>query len=95
MAYGDLPNGAPHKPNKGHEGGACNRERCQAEPALHYNHGSHSWYCADCARDIGGDPFNKRDWDMRWRPSCGHAQFETREEMDERKRGDLRDGAAG
>lgn len=26
MAYGDLPSGAPHKANKGHEGGACNRE---------------------------------------------------------------------
>jgi hypothetical protein len=40
VSYGDLPMGAPHKPNKGKEGGACNRERCQAEPALFYNHGS-------------------------------------------------------
>lgn len=85
MSYGDLPPGAPHKPNKGLEGGACNRERCQAEPALYYNHGSYSWYCVDCARDIGLDPVNFRDWEMRWRPRCGHAQFETREEIDARE----------
>ncbi|MEO5867241.1 MAG: hypothetical protein ABIS14_12780 [Sphingomonas sp.] len=87
MAYGDLPFGAPHKPNKGHEGGACNRERCQAEPALHYNHGSYSWYCADCARDIGQDFFNLHDWNKRWKPKCGHDQFETREQMNARSTG--------
>lgn len=85
MAYGDLPIGAAHKPNKGHEGGACNRERCQAEPALYWNHGSYSWYCADCARDIGEDPVNKRGWDRDWLPRVGHPQFETREEMDARE----------
>lgn len=85
MSYGDLPPGAAHKPNKGLEGGACNRERCQAEPALFYNHGSYSWYCADCARDIGQDPVNRYDWELNWRPRCGHAQFETREELDERE----------
>jgi hypothetical protein len=53
MAYGDYD--GPNKPNKGHEDGACNRTLCQAEPAIWWNHGSHSWYCADCARDIGGD----------------------------------------
>jgi hypothetical protein len=83
MAYGDY-NG-PDKPNKGHEGGACNRQRCQAEPALYYNHGSHSWYCVDCARDIGQDPINLRDWTYRWKPECGHDQFETREQMDARE----------
>lgn len=34
MAYGDLPMDAPEKPNKGVEGGACNRRSCQAEPAI-------------------------------------------------------------
>ena len=84
MAYGDLPHGAEHKPNKGKEGGACNRARCQAEPALYWNHGSHSWYCADCARDIGEDPVNKRGWERQHQPSCGHPMFETREQMDAR-----------
>ncbi|MBN8844833.1 MAG: hypothetical protein J0H88_16450 [Sphingomonadales bacterium] len=84
MAYGDLPLDAPHKPNKGHEGGACNRQSCQAEPALWWNHGSHSWYCGDCARDIGSDVVNKRHWDLRWLPECGHPQFETREMMNAR-----------
>lgn len=85
MAYGDLPRDAPLKPNKGKEGGACNRQSCQAEPALHFNHGSNSWYCGDCARDIGEDSFNRRDWEINWRPKCGHAMFETREEMDARE----------
>lgn len=85
MAYGDLPSGAPHKPNKGHEGGACNRERCQSEPADWYNHGSYSWYCADCARDIGQDPFNLRDWQARWQPELGHPMFETREQITARE----------
>ena len=87
MAYGDLPPGTPHKANKGLEGGACNRESCQAEPALHFNHGSDRWYCADCARDIGDDSFNKRDWDRNWRPRVGHAMFETREEIAARETG--------
>jgi len=60
MAYGDYS--GPDKPSKGHEGGACNRQRCQAEPAIWWNHGSHSWYCADCARDIGQDVVNARNW---------------------------------
>jgi hypothetical protein len=85
MAYGDLPLDAPMKPNKGFEGGACNRQSCQAEPALYYNHGMHKWYCHDCAIDIGQDWVNKRSWDLRWKPNCGHDQFETREEIDARK----------
>lgn len=83
MAYGDY-NG-PDKPNKGCEGGACNRRLCQAEPANWYNHGSHSWYCDDCSIDIGQDVVNKRDWDRNWLPRVGHPMFETRAMMDARK----------
>lgn len=83
MAYGEYD--GPNKPNKGHEGGACNRTRCQAEPANWYNHGSYSWYCEDCANDIGNDPVNLRDWMTRWHPKLGHMMFETREQMDERE----------
>lgn len=83
MAYGDY-NG-PDKPNKGREGGACNRQRCQAEPANWYNHGSLSWYCSDCARDIGKDPVNARHWPLdfsRMFPGRAvHPMFETRAEM--------------
>lgn len=82
MAFGDYS--GPDKPNKGKEGGACNRQRCQAEPARWYNHGSHSWYCDDCRRDIGFDRFNLRDWQISWQPRLGHPQFETREQMDAR-----------
>lgn len=84
MAYGDLPLDAPCKPNKGLEGGACNRRSCQAEPANWYNHGSHAWYCADCAQDIGQDSFNLRDWTLNYQPTCGHPMFETREQMQAR-----------
>lgn len=80
MTYGDLPFDAPCKANKGHEGGACNRQRCQAEPALWWNNGSHSWYCEDCARDIGDDQFNKQDWLRNThRLHDGWPMFETRE----------------
>lgn len=85
MAFGDLPLDAPYKPNKGHEGGACNRQSCQAEPALWWNHGSHSWYCGDCARDIGDDPVNRSDWALNWFPKLGHPMFETREMIDARE----------
>lgn len=77
MAYGDYS--GPDKPNKGHENGACNRSRCQAEPARWYNHGSHSWYCDDCRSDIQFDHFNYRDWQTNWQPKLGHPMFETRE----------------
>lgn len=83
MAYGDYD--GPDKPNKGQEGGACNRQRCQAEPALFYNHGSHSWYCYDCRVAIEFDHINLRGWQTRFQPSCGHPQFETREMMEARK----------
>lgn len=82
--YGDLPVGAPHKPNKGQEGGACNRERCQAEPALWFNHGMYKWYCGDCAIDIGDDHVNKMGWVLSdYYP--GHPQFETREMINARE----------
>lgn len=87
MAYGDYS--GPDKPTKGHEGGACNRQRCQAKPAIYYNHGSHSWYCVDCARDIGEDWVNARTWPQDFarmfpgRPL--HPMFETREQMTARE----------
>jgi hypothetical protein len=83
MAYGDYD--GPNKPDKGHEGGSCNRTRCQASPALWWNHGSHSWYCHDCAIAIGQDHVNLRHWNADWLPKCGHPQFETREQMNARK----------
>lgn len=84
MAYGNLPRDAPCKSNKGQEGGACNRQSCQAEPANWWNHGSHSWYCDDCAHDIGQDVVNLREWMADWQPRLGHPQFETRSMMDAR-----------
>lgn len=85
MAFGDLSLDAPEKPNKGLEGGSCNRRSCQAEPALWWNHGSYSWYCADCARDIGDDVVNRSDWARNFFPKLGHPQFETREMIDARE----------
>ena len=89
MAYGNLPMDAPEKSNKGHEGGACNRRSCQVEPADWYNHGSMSWYCSDCARDIGGDVVNARHWPTdfaRMFPGQPlHPMFETRAMIEARK----------
>jgi hypothetical protein len=82
MSYGDYD--GPNKPNKGKEGGACNRTRCQAEPALWFNHGSYAWYCADCRRQIEFDPVNKHDWQRNFQPKLGHPMFETREMMSAR-----------
>lgn len=79
MAYGDHR--GPDKPNKGHEGGACNRSRCQAEPANWYNHGALSWYCEDCRQEIQFDPVNLMGWERDWQPECGHPMFETRDQM--------------
>lgn len=76
MAYGDYS--GPDKPNKGHEGGACNRQSCQSEPANWFNHGSHAWYCDDCRVAIEFDPVNSRNWESNWRPRLGHPMFETR-----------------
>lgn len=81
MAFGDYD--GPDKPNKGHEGGACNRARCQAEPADWYNHGSLSWYCKDCKHDIGDDVFNRINW-LHDFSHLGHPMFETREMMIDR-----------
>ena len=83
MAYGDY-NG-PNKADKGKEGGSCNRTRCQAPDAVWYNHGSMSWYCEDCRRDIQYDSFNYRDWQLNWLPRVGHPMFETREMMNKGK----------
>ncbi len=85
MAYGDLPLDALCKPNKGHEGGACNRQSCQAEPAMWFNHGSNAWYCEDCRNDIEFDTCNLRDWTLNWLPRKGHPMFETRNMMAERE----------
>lgn len=85
MAYGDY-NG-PDKPDKGQEGGSCNRRLCQAPSAEWYNHGSYAWYCEDCRVTIQFDSFNYRNWQANHQPKCGHPQFETREMMDARKVG--------
>ncbi len=82
MAYGDYH--GPDKADKGQERGSCNRGLCQAPEAIWYNHGSYSWYCANCRHDIETDPFNKRSWEQDFRPNCGHVQFETRPMMDAR-----------
>jgi hypothetical protein len=82
MAYGDYD--GPEKHDKGKENGSCNRTRCQAPHAIWYNHGSHSWYCKDCRRDIEFDPFNLRDWKTSWQPRKGHPMFETRAMITER-----------
>lgn len=75
----------PIKANKGLKDGACNRERCQDEPALFYNHGSHAWYCSRCRHTIQFDEFNLRDWQKNWQPQCGHPMFETADQMTTRK----------
>jgi hypothetical protein len=59
MAYGDYH--GPDKSNKGHKGGACNRQLCQDEPANWYNRGSLSWYCDSCAYTLNNDRFNKHE----------------------------------
>lgn len=84
MAYGDRERGIPDEIDKGEEGGACNRQLCQARPANWYNHGSGKWYCGDCKHDIGEDWVNRRNWNLRHRPALGHDMFETREMMDAR-----------
>ena len=76
MPYGHYD--GPLKPNKGLEGGACNRQSCQDEPALWYNHGSHSWYCRLCSIDIGQDAFNLKHWKLDF-PNINYPMFETRE----------------
>ena len=84
MTYGDYT--GPDKHDKGKEGGSCNRTLCQAPGATWFNHGSRSWYCADCRRDI--ERANRRDWDANFRPDAGHPMFETREMIQSRSGGD-------
>lgn len=79
MAYGDYD--GPNKPDKGIEGGSCNRKRCQCSPARWFNHGSFSWYCDDCRRDIWASNRDTFHIDM---PGVTHPMFETREMMDAR-----------
>lgn len=50
-----------HKADKGHEGGSCNREACQAPGAIFYNHGSLSFYCSACAQMLSNDSFNRKE----------------------------------
>lgn len=74
-----------NKPDKGQEGGSCNRSACQAPNAIWFNHGSRSWYCRSCRDWIEFDTFNKQDWDLNFRPIYGHPMFETREMMEARE----------
>lgn len=83
MAYGDYD--GPDKADKGQEGGSCNRTRCQAPNAVWWNHGSYSWYCKDCAIEIGNDTVNYRSWMADFYPRCNHPMFETREMMNARE----------
>lgn len=85
MAYGDH-NGL-NKLDQGQEGGSCNRTRCQASPANWYNHGSYSWYCADCRYQIEFDPINSADWQRNFYPHFKHPMFETRQMIDVRTTG--------
>lgn len=80
MAYGDYD--GPDKPDKGKEGGSCNRGRCQASPALWYNHGSYHWYCDECKRDIWDANKFTYHLDM---PNAKQPMFETREMMTARQ----------
>lgn len=43
---------APIKPDKGDNGGSCNRRSCQAPGATWYNHSTRRHYCPDCAELI-------------------------------------------
>lgn len=81
MSYGDYD--GPNKGDKGQEGGSCNRTRCQASPAVWFNHGARSWYCADCRKEL--ERANQADWDKNFRPLYGFPMFETREMMLRRK----------
>lgn len=44
---------AAHNLLKGRQGGCCNVTQCQKpDSAVHYNNGTHAWYCRSCALDI-------------------------------------------
>lgn len=79
MAYPEYE--GPEKSDKGKEGGSCNRSRCQDDGAVWYNHGSYSWYCPSCRKEIQFDSFNLRDWEQDFGRDKGHPMFETREMM--------------
>ncbi len=64
--YKTPPSVPGNKPDKGLEGGSCNRTACQRPGAFWWNHGSHSWYCADCAHELSNDSFNKREAMETW-----------------------------
>lgn len=83
MAYGDYD--GPNKPDKGLEGGSCNRTLCQCAPANWYNHGSLAWYCEECKDQIY-DHVGQRFWKQDF-PNAEHPMFETRDMMTARKAG--------
>ncbi len=60
MAWNVSKLDQPHKPDKGHRGGSCNRQACQSPPALYFNRGSGSWYCESCAIEL-----NRHNRDFR------------------------------
>lgn len=82
MVYGDYY--GPDKPDKGAEGGSCNRSRCQCSTARWYNHGSYAWYCDDCRKQIEFDAVNSAEWQRSFYPHLKHPMFETREMMNVR-----------
>lgn len=59
------------KPNKGLKNGVCNRQACQAEGAIFFNHGTMLYYCGRCAHDLNTDRFNREDAQRLWgHPLC-------------------------
>ena len=80
MPYGSYS--GPDKPDKGQEGGSCNRRTCQDSPAIWYNHGSYAWYCTCCKNDLD-DAWARTHWKKDF-PDVDHPQFETREMMEDR-----------
>lgn len=44
---------ADSNPLKGKKNGCCNVTQCQKpDSAVHFNNGTHAWYCRSCALDI-------------------------------------------
>lgn len=43
---------AERNPHKGQYGGCCNVTQCQKPNAVHFNRGTHAFYCRSCAQDI-------------------------------------------
>lgn len=64
-------NPKPDPALKGVKNGNCNMTRCQRPGATWYNHGSHAYYCEDCAWELNHDGFNKRHaMEMFGHPLC-------------------------